>query len=507
MWYLRRLIGVGPPECIPVVLETFIHLRAIIVANRMLLGCFILGLECCGSFAYAQATANASEDIYIKHCASCHGRDLKGGNAQSMVDGVWQFGAGRGELFRSIKFGISSRGMPDYQHALNDDQINGLMDYILDAQNRLGVERPPLPERLETRHYDVGVSKWVTEGLEIPWALVFIDERTALVTERPGRLRMVVEGRLASAPVRDTPPTLHEGQGGYMDVAMDPNYHENGWIYLSYSDALQNDRGEIVSMTRIVRGRIRDNSWSDSQDVFKAPEKAYSQTRHHYGSRLAFDHQGHLLFSVGERGDQDLAQDPFQPQGKIHRVQPNGAIPDDNPYASGESGMKSVYSYGHRNPQGLAVHPETGEIWETEHGPMGGDEVNLILAGGNYGWPVSTYGINYDGASITDNLSLPKTKQPALYWVPSIAVCGTRYCVGPEFPLWRNDLLVGGATRTKNSGDLVVAEGRMIHQEVILKSAGRVRDVACDPAGAVYIVLNRPDMIIKLTNQGRAFRQ
>ncbi|MCA9241424.1 MAG: PQQ-dependent sugar dehydrogenase [Planctomycetales bacterium] len=473
------------------------------VARTALLVLCVVTAPC--SESWAQDNSDSGEAIYQQRCSSCHGKDLTGGNAQSMVDGVWQFGAGRGELFRNIKFGISARGMPDYKNALSDQQVNRVIDFLLDAQNRLGVERPPIPERLETRHYDVGVEKWIAAGLDTPWALQFIDPTTALITERPGRLRRIVDGAL-QPPVSGVPACLAEGQGGLMDVALDPAYGVNGWVYLTLSDPLPNDRGGVLAMTRVVRGRIRDNAWIDSQDVFQAPGDQYAFTRHHYGSRLAFDHEGHLLFSVGERGFQDHAQDPFRVNGKIHRVWPDGTIPEDNPFVDGKRGYKTVYSFGHRNPQGLAVHPETGEIWETEHGPMGGDEVNLVLPGENYGWPKASYGINYDGRIITENLTFPGTRQPVSYWVPSIAVCGTRFCVGEEFPRWKNNLLVGGLAH-EELRRLVIEESRVIHQEVLLKSAGRVRDVACDPAGAVYVILNNPDMVLKLTNQGRALRQ
>jgi glucose/arabinose dehydrogenase len=240
--------------------------------------------------------------------------------------------------------------------------------------------------------------------------------------------------------------------------------------------------------------------------VYEADPKFYSNTRHHYGSRLAFDHDGHLLISIGERGAMHDAQEPKKPNGKIHRVWPDGSIPEDNPYADGKDGLPSVYCYGNRNPQGLAVHPETGEIWETEHGPMGGDEVNLIEAGKNYGWPIASYGIDYNGSIITENLEVAGTQQPVHYWVPSIAVCGTRFCTGDAFPRWHHNLLVGGLGH-EELRRLVIADGRVIHQELLLKNAGRVRDVACDPSGNVYVVLNNPDIVIKLTNQGRALRQ
>lgn len=449
----------------------------------------------------------ASEKIYMERCASCHGKNLEGGNAQSMLDGVWQFGGDGGSLFRNIKFGISAVGMPDYQKALSDEEIRGLMKYIRAAQDRAGVEKPPIPEQLATRHYDVGVEKWVGEGLEVPWALAFIDKNTALVTERPGRLRMIEDGKLQAEPIQNSPAVFAEGQGGLLDVAIDPNYAENGWVYLSYAHSLDGTRNrETPVMTQVARGKIRDGAWVDHEVIFQAPEQTYTNVRHHYGSRLAFDQEGHLLFTIGDRGVDAQAQDPTLPNGKTHRIWPDGSIPEDNPYADGKQGMKSVFTYGNRNPQGLAVHPRTGQIWETEHGPLGGDEVNILRAGKNYGWPKATYGINYNGEPVSDKLSLPGMVQPVLYWVPSIATCGANFCTGKEFPRWKNNLLVGGLSH-EELRRLVISRGRVIHQELILKNAGRVRAVACDPSGAVYVVLNKPDVILKLTNDGAALRQ
>ncbi|MCO6045661.1 PQQ-dependent sugar dehydrogenase [Aeoliella sp. ICT_H6.2] len=452
-------------------------------------------------------TLQEGEQIYMQRCAQCHGKDLTGGNAQSMVDGVWQFGRGDGDLMRNIKFGISSVGMPEYKDVMSDRQIRAVIAFMKEAQNRAGVERPPLPEKLLTRHYDVGVEQWIAEGLEVPWSIAFMDDNTALITERPGRLRVVIDGQLHPDPIQGTPETVAQNQGGYMDVALDPNYKENGWIYLAYSHSLDGSQDRDAKlMTRVVRAKIRDHKWVDQEVVFAAPDFSYSTTRHHFGSRLAFDHEGHLLITVGDRGVGDQAQDLRRPNGKIHRVWPDGSVPEDNPYADGSEGLKTVYCYGNRNPQGLAVHPETGVIWETEHGPMGGDEVNIILAGANYGWPKATYGIDYNGTIITEDLTLPGTEQPVLYWVPSIAVCGTHFCIGDEFPRWQNNLLVGGLGH-EELRRLVLSGDRVIHQELLLKNAGRVRDVQCDASGAVYVILNNPDVVLKLTNQGRAIRQ
>lgn len=454
-----------------------------------------------------------AREIYAQRCASCHGKDLSGGNAQSMLDNVWQFGAGDGDLRKNIKFGISSVGMPDYQQALSNSQISQLVKLIRHAQGEAAIEPPPLPEKLYARDYDVRVEKWIAGGLELPWALTFIDDSTALVTERPGRLRIVRDGKLEPEPISGTPEVFSKGQSGLMDVAVDPKYEENGWVYLCYGHALdqKDEKGNQPAMTRVVRGRIAEGAWKDEQTIWEAPKDHYHTTGVHYGSRIAFDPKGRLYFSIGDRGSQDDAQDPSLSNGKIHRIWPDGSIPEDNPFATGTNeagvaGMPSVFSYGHRNPQGLAMHPASGRIWESEHGPMGGDEINVLKRGANFGWPKITYGLNYNGTAVTDHQRAKGMLQPVYYWAPSIAVCGIEFCNGKEFPRWKNHLIVGGLGY-QTLVRLALSGGRVMHQEQLLKNVGRVRDVACDANGAIYVVLNSPDIVLKLTQISPALRQ
>lgn len=472
-----------------------------LLAGLLLLACLIPPAAC-------RAEERSPEAIYAKLCASCHGRQMEGGSAQSMIDGVWQYGARDSELNRNIKFGISAAGMPNYGPTLSNEEIKGLVRYIREAGERADIQRPPLPERLYARDYDVKVEEWLPGGVEIPWALTFIDQQTALLTERPGRLRIVREGVLDPEPIAGTPEVHAKGQGGLMDVVVDPNYAENGWVYLAYSHAIDrvNDRGVPGSMTRVVRGKIKDGAWNDQQVVYEASPDTYLHTLYHYGCRLVFDREGHLFISIGERGKQDHAQDPKLPNGKIHRVWPDGSIPEDNPFADGVEGAPSVYCYGNRNPQGLMLHPETGQVWETEHGPLGGDEVNVLEAGVNYGWPRITYGLNYNGTPVTDKQQAEGMRQPIYYWAPSIAVCGAEFCQGAEFPRWRNHLIVGGLGHQVLQR-LAIADGRVMHTETLLKSHGRVRDIAVDPSGAIYVVLNEPGKVLRLTNEGAALRQ
>lgn len=455
--------------------------------------------------AWAQDGVNPAEVLYMKHCASCHGRDLTGGNAQSMIDGRWLHGATDGNLTRNIKFGISAVGMPDYQNTLSTKEISQLVAYIRGKEKQAAPEKAPLPEKLITRDYDVNVEV-VAEGLDVPWALTFIDDKRALLTERPGRLRLIEDGRLHPDPIKGTPEVYAMAQGGLLDVAIDPDYADNGWVYLAYSHAPE-QRGRIApAMTRIVRGKIRDHAWVDEEVLFEAPATSYIASGVHYGCRLAFDDEGHLYFTIGDRGRQNDAQDLSKPNGKIHRIHRDGKIPNDNPYAHGNDALPSIYTLGNRNPQGLAKHPTTGELWSTEHGPMGGDELNIVKKGVNYGWPVITYGINYNGKPVSDLQVQQGMQQPVLYWTPSIAVCGIDFVRGDEFPRWQNHLFVTGLGY-EELRRLNIADGRVIYQEVVLKNHGRVRDVASAPDGAIYVVLNNPGTVLKLTNGGEVLRQ
>jgi glucose/arabinose dehydrogenase len=442
-----------------------------------------------------------ANSLYQTHCSHCHGDKFQGGSAKSLVDGVWQFGDKAGYIRRNIKHGITHLGMPSYEKTLSEKQIAELTQYLLAAAESSGAEKPPIPETLQTLDYDLNAEVWAV-GFETPWSIAFLNEKTALVSERSGRLRTLENGKLHPQPISGIPVVVAEGQGGLLDVAFDPNYtdEENQWIYLSYSHGLKLRPGDkrIGAMTKIVRGRINGNDWVDEQVLFEAPHETYRTTRHHYGTRLAFDSVGNLYFSIGDRGTGAHAQDLSKPNGKIHRIKLDGSIPKDNPFRRTKNALPSIYSYGHRNPQGLSIHPETGQLWASEHGPLGGDELNLIQPGSNYGWPIITYGKNYNGTPITAFVRKEGMEQPIWYWKPSTAVCGIDFYHGDLFPKWNNKLLVG-ALKYEDLRVLDIEKDRVMHEEVILKNAGRVRDVVCGPDGAIYVVLNGPDLILRLT--------
>jgi len=357
---------------------------------------------------------------------------------------------------------------------------------------------PGSPVTLDTLDYRVEATVWLDQ-LKYPWALEFIDRDTALVSEIGGNLLLVKNGKKPDQPVAGTPAVFRSGQGGLMDVALAPAFDRNGWVYLAYSHRLEGAKsGDDRAMTRIVRGHIRDNTWVDQEVLFEARPEHYLDSGIHFGSRLQFDRDGLLYFSIGERGRAQQAQDITRPNGKIHRIHADGSIPKDNPFVDSPGAYPSIFSYGNRNPQGLALHPVTGALWEAEHGPRGGDELNLIEAGRNYGWPAITYGIDYSGKPVSEFVSLPGMEQPVLYWRPSIATCAIDFYTGSLFPKWRNRLLVS-ALGFQELRLLTIDRDRVLHQEILMKDLGRVRDVKTGPDGAIYAVLNAPDSIIRLT--------
>ena len=336
---------------------------------------------------------------------------------------------------------------------------------------------------------------WI-DGLKTPWALDFIGDGEALITEKSGKLWRVVDGKLASASVTGTPKVLDRGQGGLLDVAVDPDFTENGWIYLTFSHPLASDPKK--AMTKLVRGKIIDNVWSGEQVLFEAKPEHYVKSGVHFGSRITFDDKGHVFFSIGERGQKDMAQDITLPNGKIHRLMRDGSVPKDNPFLDNTKAYHSIFSYGNRNPQGLVY--VDGTLWETEHGPRGGDELNIIKAGKNYGWPKISYGRNYSGTELTPYTHLPGMEQPESMWKPSIAACGLDVYSGSLFTGW-NGYLLAGALKYKELRLIKVENGAYVSEQILLKGRGRVRDVTTGPDGAIYVVLNGPGQILRLTPQ------
>ncbi|HEY8468044.1 MAG TPA: PQQ-dependent sugar dehydrogenase [Longimicrobiales bacterium] len=343
----------------------------------------------------------------------------------------------------------------------------------------------------KSQHHDFRVVT-VAEGLVNPWSIAFLPGGDILITERPGRLRVVRNGVLLPDPIEGVPAVRAQGQGGLLDVVPHPDFANNRLLYLTYSKP--NEDGS-QGTTAVARGRLEGNRLVDVQDIFVA--KAWSTTGLHFGSRLVFDGRGHIFFTVGDRGappvrataERHPAQDLSNHQGTVIRLNEDGSVPKDNPFVNREGALPEIWSYGHRNPQGLAIHPETGELWENEQGPRGGDELNLIRPGRNYGWPVIGYGINYSGDTIHVSTHREGMEQPVHYWVPSIATSGLLIYTGDAFPRWRGSFFVGGLAG-QQLARLTIEGQRVTNVEVLLQGFGRIRDVRQGPDGYIYLALD-----------------
>ena len=330
----------------------------------------------------------------------------------------------------------------------------------------------------------------IARGLEHPWALAFLPDGRLLVTERPGRLRTVDrEGRL-SEPLAGVPQVLARGQGGLLDVALDPRFAENRLVYLSYAEP--GDGGGGTAGTAVARGRLGEGRLDDVRVIYRQQPKV--EGGNHFGSRLVFARDGTLFVTQGDRfAYRDGAQDLSVGFGKIVRVHPDGAVPRDNPFVGRAGARPEIWSYGHRNVQGAALHPQTGQLWTAEHGARGGDEVNRPEAGKNYGWPVITYGVDYSGAKIGEGTAKPGMEQPVYYWDPVIAPSGMTFYTGDAFPDWKGSILIG-SLRPGLLVRLVLEGGRVAREERYLGDLGeRIRDVRQGPDGLLYLLTDRRD--------------
>ncbi len=320
----------------------------------------------------------------------------------------------------------------------------------------------------------------LAEGLEHPWGMAFLPDGSLLITERPGRLRLYRNGALEQTPISGLPEVAARGQGGLLDVALDPEFPDEPWVYISFARP-----GEGGAGTAVARGRLEAGALRDIELLFDLPRKTSSGQ--HFGSRLVFDRQGFLFVTVGERGQGARAQDPHDPAGSVLRLHADGTIPPDNPFADGADGHPAVYSYGHRNPQGIALNPSTGDIWVQEHGPQGGDEINIAKPGANFGWPRVTHGEEYGGGRIGP-AEAPGFVAPIWHWTPSIAPSGMAFYTGHDFPHWQGDLFNGSLkfeliARLELDGDEVLGEERLLEE-----AYGRMRDVEMGPDGLLYLL-------------------
>ena len=322
--------------------------------------------------------------------------------------------------------------------------------------------------------------KIVVSDLNIPWGFVFLPDDSMLITEKRGELIHFKNGKKTF--INGLPDIKVHGQGGLLDIELHPNYKHNGWIYISYASS--EGEGNGVN-TAIMRCKLKDNILVDKQLLYKASPN--SKKVQHFGSRIEFDNENYLYFSIGDRGNRDTnPQDITKDCGKIYRLNDDGTVPKDNPFLNEKNAKTAIYSYGHRNPQGMAKHPQTGRIWTHEHGPKGGDEINIIKKGKNYGWPKISYGINYSGTKFTKYTSLLGMEQPLHYWTPSIAPSGMAFITSDIYPKWKGNLLVG-SLKFQYLNRCVLKNNKVTKQEKLLENLGRVRSVKQGYDGYIYV--------------------
>ena len=333
----------------------------------------------------------------------------------------------------------------------------------------------------------------IVSDLDIPWGFIFLPDGSMLINEKDGRLIHFINGKKTT--ISGLPEIYLRGQGGLMDIILHPNYKENGWIYLSYASSEGEGEG---GNTAIARAKLNSNSLEHFEVLYKAsPNTTKGQ---HFGSRLVFDKEGYLFFTIGERGNRDVnPQDLTRDCGKVYRINDDGTIPEDNPFINEPNAKKAIYSYGHRNPQGMTLHPKTKAIWTHEHGPKGGDEINIIKAGKNYGWPVISYGVNYSGTSFTDKTEMEGMEQPLHYWDPSIAPSGMAFIDSNKYGDWNGNLLVG-SLKFQYLDMCTIKENKVIEEERLLDGLGRVRSVEQGPDGYIYVGIENLG-IVKLIKQ------
>lgn len=475
---------------------------------------------------------NQTAMLFNEICAGCHGTTIAGGRAPSLFDDQWTRGADDESIARNIENGVPATEMAPFKGALTEQQIWQLVAYIrTQAGNLKG--RPPYvadPDgqvvKSEKQTFKIEV---VARDIETPWGLAFLPDGRLLITERPGRLRIVEKGRLLPEGVKGLPKVWEKQDGGMLDVEVHPQYARNGWIYLSYSETVpgytpppaadpapaappaaappQGGRGrggppDPPSMTVIVRGKInKNNEWTEQQVLFRAPSELYGSTNAHYGSRFIFDTQGHLFYSLGEKNQPANAQDLSSPLGKIHRVNDDGSVPKDNPFVNRPGAVPTIWSYGHRNPQGLSWDPVSGKLWESEHGPSGGDEINIIEPGRNYGWAAITNGLQ---PGVTKRAE-EGMEQPIVYYTPSIGPSGITFYTGTRYPGWKNSLFVSGLVG-QQLRRLEVGAGKVTHQEVVFNQFGRVHDVVQGPDGYLYVTFQLPGPQMSASTPGMVAR-
>jgi glucose/arabinose dehydrogenase len=434
--------------------------------------------------------SSRAERNYTNFCGGCHGR-----NMSAFVERKWKHGSSSSDLYKAIKKGYHDEGMPGFDATFSDEEINELVSYI-----QTGIKNAKRSDFKEStsnlfKHASLSVRlDTVLSGIDVPWGMAFLPGGDMLVTERGGKIYRVTKYRKVEH-ITGVPEVVAAGQGGLLDITLHPDFERNNVLYISYSKGkTENER--VLATTAIIRAVLKGNTLTQQKIIFEA--QPYSRTRHHYGSRFEWGKDGYLYFSVGERGNEkENPQDLKRDLGKIHRIKDDGTIPADNPFIKTPGAMPSIYSYGHRNPQGMAIHPKTGDIWTHEHGPRGGDEINIVTKAKNYGWPLTSYGINYNGTVLTEKTTMEGIETPLHYWTPSIGPSGLAFVKGNRYKEWKDGLL-SGSLSFKYLNLSMLKGNKVVKEEKLLNNIGRVRDVRMAPDGFIYVAVEQPGAVFRL---------
>jgi len=427
------------------------------------------------------ATTASAKQLFTEHCKGCHGQA-----ANDFVAHDWKYGNSKEEIYNSISNGMPENGMPAYDKTFTTTEIEQLTAYIIeDLEQEAAVVPQPV-----TKSPDVELETVVTNR-EIPWAIEVTADGTIYFTERQGTLSYIPPGGQAIA-VSGVPQVLNERQGGLLDLKLHPDFAANKQLFLSYSKPGTNG----LATTAVCSATLEGNALTNVTDIFVA--KPYYKTQHHYGSRLAFDKAGLLYITVGDRGNRDVFPQSLENGcGKVHRITITGEVPADNPFYKQANAVKSVWSYGHRNPQGLVYDQADNSLWEHEHGPKGGDEINLIQKGLNYGWPVITYGVNYSGFPITKLKEKEGLEQPVSHWTPSIAPSGMDLVNDKRYGNWEGCLL-SGSLKFDYISKVTLKARKHVSEDKIFEGIGRVREIEMGDDGFLYIGVENPGRILKV---------
>lgn len=474
------------------------------------------------AFAQAEAYSGVIDSMVLfqDNCAVCHGENLDGAAQGPPLRGALRHGETLADVVASTTNGYQASGMPAWRDRFSPEQIRTIAMYVLETRANLdyvtsNFEKPlAIPDgRFESASHAFRLET-VVDGLDpLPFSIEPLPDGRLLLTEKTKGVRIIGLDGVPSDFVRGTPQAyddiyrldtrldIERGMGWLLDVALHPQYEENGWIYLHFGDRCNdcNDSsrasGRPVGMNKLVRGKIDGHEWVDQETIWQADIEDYNGAGDvGAGGRVAFDDAGHVYFSVGSRGPAGGVQDLSKPWGKTHRVNDDGSIPDDNPFADRDDVYRSTYTYGHRSPQGLEFDPATGTLWGTEHGPRGGDELNRLLPGGNYGWPLYSLGIDYDGTpveygrDIGIDFDLSAIEQPVVDLTPSPAVSSFIISTSEQFPQWHGDFLVG-SLKARSLFRIDIEDNRLVHQETLFEGLGRIRDIEQGYNGDIYLLL------------------